>query len=179
MKPCLCAVVGGLLVALASVLPFAAAIAAKQSPTPRSVTGIVSQVIDGNRLRLSPPDAPTIVVRLQHVEAPELCQAGGEAARQALAEWALNQTGTLQIHGHDREGRTLGTLVVGGLNLNQHLIEEGLAWSSRGRNGRGPLLKQERMAKALARGLHARPGAWLPSEFRRVHGPCPDPVANG
>ena len=36
----------------------------------------------------------------------------------------------------------------------------------------GPLVKQERMAKSLGRGLHATAGAVMPREWRR-RGPCP------
>lgn len=172
MAACLRFAASGLLV-LSMAAGLAGAVRAAKPQTPaRSVSGIVSQVVDGNTLRLSPTDTPTMVVRLVNIDAPELCQVGGEQARLALSEWALNRLGTLQIRGRDRDGRLLGTLVVDGIDINRHMVEEGHAWSAHGRNGHGPLLKQERVAKALARGLHARRGAVLPSEFRRLHGPC-------
>ncbi len=163
------------LLALTAALTTGPAVAAKPSAPLRSISGIVSQVVDGNTLRLSPADTPTLVVRLLYVDAPGLCQIGGEQARLALTEWVLNQSARLQMQGRDRDGHTLGTLVVGGLDINRHLVEEGLAWSARGRNGHGPLLKQELVAKALRRGLHAQPGAMMPSDFRRLHGPCAAP----
>jgi hypothetical protein len=46
------------------------------------------------------------------------------------------------------------------------------AWSIRSRWDQGPLVKQEKMARALSRGLHATPGAMQPKEFRRLHGTC-------
>ena len=61
------------------------------------------------------------------------------------------------------------------MDLSQRLVEEGHAWSLRTRNDNGPLVKQERMAKALGRGLHAGGAAVKPADFRRTNGPCPGP----
>ena len=67
----------------------------------------------------------------------------------------------------------MGTVVVDEVNLGRYLVEEGHAWSTRTRYDRGPLVAQERMAKALGRGLHAAGGAVMPKVFRASHGPCP------
>jgi endonuclease YncB( thermonuclease family) len=53
------------------------------------------------------------------------------------------------------------------------MVAEGHAWSTRGRWDRGPLVKEERMAQALKRGMHG--GAkdlTPPAQFRKLRGPC-------
>jgi len=78
----------------------------------------------------------------------------------------------------DAAGRTVGTLFVGDVNINIRMVEEGHAWSIRNRDGRGPYLRQETIARALRRGLHQiGSAALMPQDFRRNHGPCaPRPV---
>ena len=119
---------------------------------------------------LTPARGAPLTVRLRDIDAPEICQAWGVEARQALEELALNKLATLAPRSRDRQGRTVGTLRVAGLDVGRHLVENGHAWSVRTRYDRGPLVKQERMAKALSRGLHGQIGAQPPWEFRRRPG---------
>ena len=149
-----------------------AALGAAAAAPPRTVQGIVTKVSDGDSLWLKPPDKAAIEVRLRDIDAPESCQPWGPQARDALAELALNKVATLQISGRDAYGRTLGALMIDDLNVGKHLVENGHAWSARTRWDQGPLVKQEKMARALARGLHGTTGAVPPSQFRRTHGAC-------
>jgi endonuclease YncB( thermonuclease family) len=142
------------------------------APAPRSVQGVVSSVTDGDSLWFTPHGQAPIEVRLRDIDAPEICQPWGVEARHALAELALHKPATLRIAGRDAYGRTLGVLVADEVDIGRRLVEEGHAWSIRTRSDRGPLVKQERMAHALGRGLHAAGGAVMPRDFRRLHGPC-------
>ena len=139
---------------------------------PEPLQGVVTQVIDGDTLRFNVAGQPAIEVRLAQIDAPELCQAGGAEARRALSELALNKPATLRPAGRDRQGRSIGVLVLDGASVGQRLVQEGHAWSLVGRNGRGPLVKEERLAQALNRGLHAERTAVKPEDFRRSNGPC-------
>jgi endonuclease YncB( thermonuclease family) len=144
---------------------------AAKPAAPAPLQGAVTQVIDGDTVRFSVPGQAAIDVRLASIDAPELCQPWGPEARKALIDLALNKPATLRTTGRDGP-RTVGVLTVEGLNISQRLVEEGHAWSVRGRNGRGPFMKQERMAQSLTRGLHAGGGAVYPADFRRDRGPC-------
>ena len=139
---------------------------------PRVVQGVVSTVTDGDSLWLTPAGKKPIEVRLRDIDAPESCQPWGAEARAALAALALNKVVTLQASGRDSYGRTIGVLMIDDLNVGKHLVENGHAWSTRSRWDQGPLVKQEKMARALSRGLHGSPGAMQPVEFRRAHGKC-------
>ena len=145
-----------------------AAPAAKTEP----LQGVVTQVIDGDTLRFNVAGQPAIEVRLAQIDAPEICQAWGAEAKRALSELALNKPATLRASGLDHHGRSIGVLVVDGASVGQRLVQEGHAWSLVGRNGRGPLVKEERLAQALDRGLHAGRGAVKPADFLRSNGPC-------
>ena len=143
-----------------------------QAAEPRAVQGVVSKVTDGDSLWLTATGKKPIEVRLRDIDAPESCQPWGAQARAALTELALNKVATLQISGRDSYGRTLGVLMIDDLNVGKTLVENGHAWSTRSRWDQGPLVKQEKMARALSRGLHGAPGAVQPVEFRRRHGKC-------
>ena len=67
-------------------------------------------------------------------------------------------------------------MLIEELNVSRFLVENGHAWSARSRWDQGPLVKQEKMARALGRGLHAALGALQPKEFRRRHGRCELPA---
>jgi micrococcal nuclease len=168
MKTLLCCLVLGLC---------CAPVLAQKKSTPRSVQGLISKVVEGDIVVLTLPDQSTVQVRLRDIDAPDSCQPYGDDARKALSELALNKVATLQPSGKDRGGGTVGTLLIDELNVSRFLVENGHAWSIRTRWDQGPLVKQERQARALSRGLHGQPGAMQPKEYRRQHGACPAPTA--
>lgn len=140
--------------------------------TQRAVQGTVTRVVGGDTLWLTPESGPAIEVRVRDIDAPEPCQPGGAESRQALEELVLGKAVTLRPSGRDQRGRATGVLMLDDVNVGIRQVEEGHAWSVRTRWDEGPLVKQERMARALSRGLHAAPGAQMPRHFRVTHGPC-------
>jgi endonuclease YncB( thermonuclease family) len=138
-----------------------------------TLQGTVTRVIDGDSLVFQPlPAGKPLEVRLAGIDAPEGCQDGGPRAREALADFVLDKKVSLLTEGVDSYGRTLATVKTEEFNINQRMVAEGQAWSIRTKWDKGPYVAQERMSQALKRGLHAVAGAVLPSDFRRLHGPC-------
>jgi endonuclease YncB( thermonuclease family) len=151
----------------------AALSAVSAAAPPRELAGTVTKVTDGDSLWLQPSvQGPPVEVRLLGVDAPEICQPWGTQARDALKTLVEGKQITLRAVGLDTYQRTLGTVLLDGVDVNTRLVEEGHAWSTRSKWDRGPLVKQERMAKALSRGLHSQAGAMMPKDFRTTHGPC-------
>lgn len=156
------------------------ALAAPPRPSSAGVMGTVTSVVDGDSLWVTPTGGgKPIEVRLAGIDAPEICQDGGAESKAFLAELVLKQPVRLVIgngHGggdHDLHGRTLGTVWKDDVEVNRRMVEEGQAWSIRTQYDRGPFVPQERMAKALSRGLHKLGSAALmPRDFRKRHGPC-------
>jgi hypothetical protein len=135
-------------------------------------------VIDGDSLWLKPTaGGEPVHVRLEGIDAPEICQAWGTQARQALADIVRDQRVTVRIKGLDDHGRSLGTVIRAEVNVNRELVLEGHAWSYRFRSDPGPYVVQERVATSLRRGLHAAGGAMQPRDFRQLNGPCTSDVA--
>ncbi|MFT3719469.1 thermonuclease family protein [Pseudorhodoferax sp.] len=135
--------------------------------------GQVSHVSDGDTLWVRPAagGAPR-KIRLHGIDAPEHCQAHGEAARSALARQALGQPVRVQGLRRDNYGRLLARVWLHGQDLGALQVRAGHAWSYRYRHNPGPYVREEQAARAAARGLFARADAVRPYTFRRRHGPC-------
>lgn len=157
-----------LVVSVTAGLPGTAAAAASERYTAR-----VTRVHDGDTVWVQPlAGGPYRKLRLLGIDAPEICQAGGEASRDVLAGRILRQVVRVEAHGDDTYGRGLARLEQDGQDLNAWLLERGHAWASGG--GAAYRRLQDR-AQRERRGLFARPGAEPPRDFRRRHGPCPMP----
>jgi endonuclease YncB( thermonuclease family) len=146
----------------------------KEPTPPAEVTGSVSRVIDGDTLwvKTAADDKP-VVVRIEGVDAPEICQPGGKEAAAWLADLALNRNVTVKRMATDDWGRTVGRVFDGTRDIGDRMVRDGHAWSTRYKYDRGPYVAEERMAKSFMRGLHATEGALEPREFRKRHGACP------
>jgi endonuclease YncB( thermonuclease family) len=149
-----------------------AAVAAAPATPQRMVQGTVSRVVGGDSVWLTPAAGTAIEVRLRDIDAPEPCQPWGPQARQALEELVLGKAVAFRPSGRDERGRAVGVLMRDEVNVGTRQVEDGHAWSVRTRWDEGPLVKQERMARALSRGLHGAPDAQMPRHFRVTHGPC-------
>ncbi len=147
---------------------------AQKRPDNAPLSGVVTRVIDGDTLLLQPAGKPPMEVRLRNIDAPESCQPWGPESKRALEEYALGKTAELRTSGRDSYGRVIGSLSIDGQDLGARMVVEGHAWSTRTKWDNGPLVKQERQAMALKRGLHAAPGAVMPRDFRATT-KCPPP----
>lgn len=135
--------------------------------------GVVTRVSDGDTLWIKPFDERRpLKLRLRGIDAPEICQAWGLQARQALSAQVLGAAVHVDEGPNDDHGRRLGRLMRGDVDVGAQMVRSGLAWSYRYRGDPGPYRAEEAAARAEHRGLFADPGALSPREFRRVHGPC-------
>ena len=144
-----------------------------RQPLPFTFTGRVTRVFDGDTLWVKPLAGGRYrKLRLDGVDAPEICQSGGPAARDALAVRVLDQVVTVRVRAFDTYGRGLAQVSAGGDDMAAVLVRGGHAWSSRWRRSLGPYAAEEAQARAERKGVFGVDGAETPREFRRRHGPC-------
>lgn len=133
----------------------------------------VSHVPDGDTLVVRPDDGGAWrTLRLLGLDAPEICQPGGEAARAALQQKVADKLLLVEVRFQDSYGRELARVRVDGQDLGAMLVASGHAWSSRWRRSPGPYARQEAQARAAGLGLFADAQAELPRVFRQRHGSC-------
>lgn len=140
--------------------------------TARPLVGVVSHVTDGDTLWVRPAGgiAP-VQVRIQGVDAPEICQAFGRQARDALAARVLYRPVRVATRARDRYQRSVGSVSLDGQDVGAWLVAAGFAWSARSRGRGGPYAQEEAQARQGRAGLWAV-GAIEPRVFRRRHGSC-------
>ena len=134
----------------------------------------VSWVMDGDTVLLLPEGGPEALrVRLLGIDAPELCQPGGEAARDALMAQVLRRSVRVQVVGQDSYGRQLGRVWLDTQDVAAELVRSGWAWAYQHRTGRGPYAALQREAERERVGVFAaRETAMSPAVFRQFHGSC-------
>ena len=136
----------------------------------------VSRVFDGDTVWVKPlTGGPYRKLRLEGIDAPVICQRGGEASRDALARRVLNQVVEVRVRAQDDYGRGVARIVHQGDDVAAWMVSAGHAWSYRWRRSLGPLADEEAAARLHKRGVFKEPEAELPRDFRKRHGPCPMP----
>lgn len=148
------------------------------SPAVPAMNARATRVSDGDTLWVRPADGGAYLkLRLKGIDAPEICQAGGVAARDALRDAVAGVLLEVEPLGRDAWGRALARVRVQGADLGARLVRDGQAWSDRFQGDPGPYAAEEAAARAARVGLHAQAGAQRPRDFRQHHGPCePAPV---
>jgi len=134
----------------------------------------VSWVMDGDTVLVLPEGRrEALKWRIAGIDAPELCQPGGEAAREALIGRVLRRTVQIEPQGQDVYGREIGRLWLDGVDVGAELVRSGMAWAWQHRSGRGPYAALQREAQRERRGVFAaREAAMSPALFRQFHGSC-------
>lgn len=133
----------------------------------------VIRVFDGDTLWVRPLEGGRDrKLRLEGLDAPEICQSGGIAARDALAARVLGQVVEVHMRRYDDYGRGIARLWHQGDDVGAWLVAGGLAWSYRWGRSLGPYAREEEASRKAGLGVVADASAELPRDFRRRHGGC-------
>jgi endonuclease YncB( thermonuclease family) len=128
-------------------------------------SGKVVSVTDGDTLKVLVKDQP-ITVRLEGIDAPESGQSYGRKAKEALNTLVAGKVVSVRKTGEDQYGRTLGVVLVGDVDVNAKMIEDGWAWHFRKYNDEERLSQVEVAARQAGKGLWADPAPLAPWDFR-------------
>jgi endonuclease YncB( thermonuclease family) len=136
-------------------------------------TGLVTYITDGDTLWVQPDGGePQRKLRLQGIDAPELCQDGGSASRAELVRLIGQRWVSVTVKYNDDYGRGLAHIEVAGEDVAATMVRAGQAWSNRWHSSLGPYAAQEANAREAKVGLFALATPELPRDFRRRHGSC-------
>ena len=138
--------------------------------------GVVTHVVDGDTVWVKTASAAKpLKVRIVGIDAPEICQAGGRASRDALDHRLLNQAVTLSVSStwrHDDYGRLLAKIDLHGEEVGHWMVINGHAWSYAYRRNSGSYAYEQLQAAGSRRGLFGDSAAEAPWRFRKRHGSC-------
>ena len=130
-------------------------------------TGNVVAVTDGDTISVL-HNGKAERIRLNGIDCPEKAQPYGHKAKEAASALVFGKDVTLQTHGADKYGRTIGDVILpDGRNVNQELVREGMCWWYRKfAPGDATLERLETEAREAKRGLWADPHPVPPWEWR-------------
>lgn len=143
------------------------------APALQIQSGVVTRVVDGDTVWVKTSVAAhPLKVRISGIDAPEICQAGGGDARDALKQRVLGQLVTISFKQYDSYGRALASVAWHGEDIGRWMVVNGYAWSYRFRRSAGPYAAEQSQAVQLKRGIFGMGGAQNPRTFRKRHGSC-------
>ncbi len=135
-------------------------------PPARVLAGYVQRVIDGDTFDLRMDDR-LIRIRLAGIDAPEINQPYGVAARDYLAQVCEGQFIHALVLELDRNGRSIADVYLQEHWLNGQMIRAGLAWHFTKYDNFQELADEEANARAARRGLWAEAAPIAPWDWRR------------
>lgn len=135
-----------------------------------TLSGRVVSVADGDSITVL-VEREQIKVRLIEIDAPEKKQAFGNKSKQALADMVFGKDVQVEVHGKDKYRRTLGRVLVNGLDANAEMVRQGYAWVYRKYSKNHDLLRLEAEARETRRGLWFDAEPIPPWEWRKTKKP--------
>lgn len=92
------------------------------------ITGRVVGVGDGDTITVLDNSNTQHKIRLAGIDAPEKNQAFGTASKRSLSDMVFGRQVAVEWSKHDRYGRTVGKVIVNGMDVNLEQIKRGMAW---------------------------------------------------
>lgn len=93
-----------------------------------TLQGRVVAVTDGDTVTVLDADNTQFKIRLMGIDAPEKKQAFGSKSKESLSSLVFNKQVTIEYSKHDRYGRTIGKIIVDGVDANLEQVKVGMAW---------------------------------------------------
>lgn len=110
------------------LLIFAASLLVISPSIADTLQGRVVGVSDGDTVTVLDSTNTQFKIRLMGIDAPEKKQAFGNKSKESLSNLVFNKQVTVEYRKKDKYGRTVGKIIVDGIDANLEQIKAGLAW---------------------------------------------------
>ncbi len=137
------------------------------------IQGRVVGVTDGDTVTILDASSTQCKIRLMGIDAPEKKMPFGQQSKRNLSDLIFHKQVTVEYHKKDRYSRTVGKIMVDGIDANLEQIKAGLAWHYK--KYEKEQLPEDRIAYARAedearsskRGLWIDPNSIPPWDWRK------------
>lgn len=85
-------------------------------------------IADGDTVTVLDASNTQVKIRLMGIDAPEKKQAFGRKSKESLSALVFNKQVTVEFSKKDKYGRTVGKIVVDGVDANLEQVKAGMAW---------------------------------------------------
>lgn len=137
-----------------------------------TLQGTVVGVSDGDTITVLDADRVAHKIRLAGIDAPEKSQPFGSRSKQRLSDMVFAKRVDVDWSKIDRYGRTIGKVLVSGIDANLNQIRAGMAWhykayeKEQSSEDRGKYARAEAEARSRKTGLWRDASPIPPWDFR-------------
>lgn len=137
------------------------------------IHGRVVGVSDGDSVTVIDAKKTQFKIRLAGIDAPEKAQAFGQKAKESLSDLVFGKQVDVEWSKQDRYGRTVGKIMLGGIDINLEQIKRGMAWhykeyqNEQSLEDRVAYAQSELQAQDKKMGLWRDPAPIQPEVFRQ------------
>lgn len=157
------ALISGLMLALVFAVPSQAEV----------LIGKVVGVADGDTVTVLDAAKRQHKIRLMGIDAPEKKMPFGDKSKQSLSRLVFGKEVTVEYTKQDKYGRTVGKIMVNGVDANLEQVKAGMAWhykqyqKEQSRADRAAYANAENQARAAKSGLWREAAPTPPWDWRR------------
>lgn len=126
--------------------------------------GRVIGVSDGDTVTVLDSRNTQWKIRLMGIDAPEKKQAFGSRSKGSLSALVFNKQVTIEYNKKDKYGRTVGKILVDGVDANLEQIKAGMAWHYKKYEKEQSVDDRSIYAKAEDQARTERRGLWIDAE---------------
>ena len=138
-----------------------------------TIEGRVVGVADGDTITIVDNTNTQYKIRLAGIDAPEKMQPFGNVSKKSLSDMVYGKQVAVDYNKQDRYGRTVGKVIVDGVDANLEQVKRGLAWFYKKYQNEQPLqdrldyLHAQEAAEVSKVGLWAEQTPTPPWDFRK------------
>lgn len=142
----------------------AAALLLVNSSSASILEGRVVGVSDGDTVKVLDASNTQYKIRLMGIDAPEKKQAFGNKSKEHLSDLVFNKQVTVEYSKQDKYGRTVGRILVNGVDANLEQVKAGLAWHYKQYQREQSVGDRAAYAQAEEQARSAHLGLWTDSD---------------
>ena len=142
------------------LLAAAILIAVPLSVSADTLYGRVVGVADGDTVTVLDSDQRQHKIRLMGIDAPEKKQAYGSRSKQSLSDLVFDRQVQVEYTKQDKYGRTVGKIMVNGVDANLGQIKAGMAWHYKQYQKEQSPADRAAYANAESKALTDKRGLW-------------------
>ena len=119
---------------------------------------------DGDTVTVLDSNKTQYKIRLMGIDAPEKKQAFGNKSKQSLSDLVFNKQVTVEYNKKDKYGRTVGKILVDGVDANLEQVKTGMAWHYKQYQSEQVVADRRLYALAEERARVGKMGLWVVAE---------------
>lgn len=146
------------------ILLFAASLLLVHASAADTLQGRVVGVSDGDTVTVLDDSNTQFKIRLMGIDAPEKKQAFGSRSKESLSALVFNKQVMVEYNKKDKYGRTVGKIIVDGVDANLEQIKAGMAWHYKKYEKEQSVDDRSIYAKAEDGARGEKRGLWFDSE---------------